>query len=154
MLPLFISKSGDFLLIPGEFHAHSLDNLFPLDIILYMKLLCALLLFNQFPKETNPVKIVVGAGIGLYQKFIAPAQGDVCNFSPSCSNFAKQAILKYGPFWGSLMMADRLMRCQPGAYQYFNTYYSGIKDQKIYDPVENNYIFGKIDKSNRTMLEK
>uniref|UniRef100_A0A7V3RGI2 Membrane protein insertion efficiency factor YidD n=1 Tax=candidate division WOR-3 bacterium TaxID=2052148 RepID=A0A7V3RGI2_UNCW3 len=96
--------------------------------------------------ETNPVKIVFKTAIRLYQKAISPAQGDVCNFSPSCSQFAAEAIGKYGIFWGTLMSADRLMRCNPDAINYYNTFYSGIKDNKVYDPVENNYIFAPIKK--------
>jgi len=44
------------------------------------------------------------------------------------------------------MSADRLMRCNPDAINYYNTFYSGIKDNKVYDPVENNYIFAPIKK--------
>uniref|UniRef100_A0A7C4TCM8 Membrane protein insertion efficiency factor YidD n=1 Tax=candidate division WOR-3 bacterium TaxID=2052148 RepID=A0A7C4TCM8_UNCW3 len=109
-------------------------------------LILSLILFLQYPKETNPLNIVFGTGINLYQKVISPSQGDVCNFSPSCSNFARKAIAKYGPFWGLLMAGDRLMRCHPGAFNYYDSYYSGIKDCKVYDPIENNYIFGEISK--------
>ncbi|MEO0106742.1 MAG: membrane protein insertion efficiency factor YidD [candidate division WOR-3 bacterium] len=112
-----------------------------------------LILALQYPKETNPVKIIFDTGITLYQKFISPSQGDVCNFSPSCSNFGRQAINKYGIFWGSLMTADRLMRCHPGAFDHCDSYYSGIKDYKVYDPIENNYIFGKIQKSDTLKSE-
>ena len=117
-----------------------------------MEALLILLLFAQSPHETNPVKIVIGTGIGLYQKVISPSQGDVCNFSPSCSHFTKQSIEEYGPLWGSLMGADRLMRCNAFSHQYLFTYYSKIKDRKIYDPVEYNFIFVKkqIDTSRGT----
>lgn len=96
------------------------------------------------PYETNPVKIVLGGAITVYQKTLSGAQGDVCNFYPSCSHFSQQAFSKYGPFWGSLMTADRLMRCQPGAVSYYGRYYRGIKFSKMHDPVEQNYIFGRL----------
>lgn len=111
-----------------------------------MVFLVVLLVINQYPKETNPVKIVFSTAIKIYQKVISPAQGDICNFSPSCSNFAAESVKRYGVFWGTLMSADRLMRCHPGAFNYYDTYYSGIKDYKIYDPVENNFIFNPIKK--------
>ena len=117
-----------------------------------MNSLLILLLLAQPPKQTNPVKIIINTGITLHQKIISPSQGDVCNFSPSCSRFGKKAIEKHGPIWGSLMAADRLMRCNPWAYQHFDTYYSGIKNQKIYDPIQNNFIFGKIRKKNNSFL--
>jgi putative membrane protein insertion efficiency factor len=103
-------------------------------------------LLTQTPHETNPTKIVVSAGFKLYQTLISPSQGDVCNFSPSCSHFAKQAIQEHGILWGSLMASDRLLRCNPWAFGSFDTYYEGIRDYKIYDPVRNNYIFGTIKK--------
>jgi putative component of membrane protein insertase Oxa1/YidC/SpoIIIJ protein YidD len=102
-------------------------------------------------KETNPLKIVINAGITIHQKVVAPAQGDVCNFTPSCSRFSKKAINKYGVICGSLMAADRLMRCNPWAVDHLNTYYPDIRDGRIYDPVENNYIFGKIKKRDTTL---
>jgi putative component of membrane protein insertase Oxa1/YidC/SpoIIIJ protein YidD len=108
----------------------------------YVLLLTLFLL--QPVKQTNPLKIIVNAGIDLHQKVLAPAQGDVCNFTPSCSRFGRQAINKYGIIWGSLMAADRLMRCNPWAIEHLNTYYQGIRNGKIFDPVNNNYIFKKL----------
>ncbi len=114
-----------------------------------MNVLLIFFIATQPLKETNPVKIVISSGFSLYQKIVSPAQGDVCNFEPSCSQFAKKAIEKYG-LWGVLMGAERLMRCNPWAYQHVNTYYSGIKNYKIYDPIENNFIFREIEKANDT----
>ncbi|UCD20005.1 MAG: membrane protein insertion efficiency factor YidD [candidate division WOR-3 bacterium] len=105
-----------------------------------MQSLLVLLILLQPPHETDPVKIVSSTGIKLYKTLISPSQGDVCNFSPSCSHFTRQAIEKYGIIWGSLMASDRLMRCNPWAYQYFDEYYTEIRDHKFYDPPENNYI--------------
>lgn len=108
-----------------------------------MYILLFLIVIEEQPYKTNPVSIVLDTGLKLYQTLISPAQGDVCNFTPSCSHFAKGSITRYGPFWGGLMAADRLMRCHPWSYRYFDSYYEGIKDFKIYDPIENNYIFGE-----------
>ncbi|MGB9721122.1 MAG: membrane protein insertion efficiency factor YidD [bacterium] len=119
-----------------------------------MNLLIVLLFFNQYPKQTNPIKIVFRTTIKLYQKVISPAQGDICNFSPSCSHFAGDAIGKYGIFWGTLMASDRLMRCNPNVISYYDTYYSGIKDGKVYDPVENNFIFSPIRKPPDVFIQK
>ncbi|MEO0205624.1 MAG: membrane protein insertion efficiency factor YidD [candidate division WOR-3 bacterium] len=109
-----------------------------------MSFIIVFVIFNQYPKQTNPIKIVFNTTIKLYQKVISPAQGDICNFYPSCSHFAGEAIEEYGVLWGTLMASDRLMRCNPNAINYYDTYYSGIKHGKIYDPVENNYIFSPI----------
>lgn len=47
------------------------------------------------------------------------------------------------------MASDRLQRCNPFAWNYLYTYYSGIRNGKLYDPVENHYIFG----SERIIIE-
>ncbi len=105
-------------------------------------------------RETNPLKIVINAGITIHQKDVAPAQGDVCNFTPSCSSFRKKAISNYGVIWGSLMAADRLMRCNRWAVDHLNTYYPDIKKGKIFDPIENNFIFERIKKRDTTFPEE
>lgn len=111
-----------------------------------MNLLLVITMITQQPYQTNPVRIVSTATFKLYQTLISPSQGDVCNFSPSCSHFAKESIEEYGILWGSLMASDRLLRCNPWASISFDTYYTGIKDHKIRDPVYNNYILGTIKK--------
>lgn len=108
-----------------------------------MYLLVFMLVVNPLPRETNPVKIVARCAIHLYQKLISPGQGDVCNFSPSCSRYSSQAIEKYGAVTGLLMTADRLMRCNPGAYKSYGISYPGLRDGYLFDPPENNYIFRK-----------
>jgi putative component of membrane protein insertase Oxa1/YidC/SpoIIIJ protein YidD len=108
----------------------------------------AIILLAQTVHETNPAKIVASTGFRLYQTLISPSQGDVCNFSPSCSHFAKSSIEEYGIVWGSLMASDRLQRCNPWALGLLDKYYSGITGHKINDPIHNNYIFGDIRKRN------
>lgn len=112
-----------------------------------MKIICWVLLISAAPRETNPVKIVAASAIRGYQLFISPAQGPVCNFSPTCSHYAQAAIKKYGIIIGGLMAADRLMRCNPSAYKYFNRYYPEIRDGRLFDPPENNYLGRKRPRS-------
>jgi putative membrane protein insertion efficiency factor len=109
-----------------------------------MTVLLVALLLTQPPHETNPVRIVTGTVIKMYQTLISPSQGDVCNFSPSCSHFARQSIEAHGIFWGSLMASDRLLRCNPWAHQSFDKHYREIKDNKFHDPVQNNFILEPI----------
>ena len=109
-----------------------------------MSLILSVLLLTQTPHETNPVNIVASTGFRLYQTLISPSQGDVCNFSPSCSHFAKSSIEEHGIVLGSLMASDRLQRCNPWALGLLGKYYHGIREHKIHDPVQSNYIFGTI----------
>lgn len=120
---------------------------------LIVQLLLTVMLLAQAPHATNPARIIASTGIKLYQTLVSPSQGDVCNFSPSCSHFAKEAIEEHGVIWGSLMASDRLQRCNPWAFGSFDTYYEGIRDYKIYDPVKNNYIFGAIKKEHKIQSE-
>lgn len=51
--------------------------------------------------------------LDLYKRRISPLLPRSCRFSPTCSEYARLAILKHGPFSGGLLAAGRLMRCQP-----------------------------------------
>jgi len=120
-----------------------------------MSLCLALVILSNPPYETNPVNIVLKGAITIYQNVASSSQADACNFHPSCSRFAQRAIERYGFFWGTLMTSDRLMRCNPSAYKHMDTYYSGRHynysyDCHIYDPIENNYIFAPLYKSDTT----
>ncbi len=76
--------------------------------------------------------------IEVYQFVLSEQQPDVCNFTPSCSHYAYQAMKKQGPVKGSLMTIDRLQRCNPWAWNYVNKYYkvkyAKRRGYKLYDP--------------------
>ena len=56
--------------------------------------------------------------IELYQAWISPLYGAKCRYIPSCSEYAKQAISRYG-VKGVWMSVKRLARCNPlGGYGY------------------------------------
>ena len=41
-----------------------------------------------------------------------------CQFYPSCSNFGANSIKKYGGLFGTIIAADRIVRCNPSALHY------------------------------------
>lgn len=51
--------------------------------------------------------------ISFYQKFISPAHPRCCRFYPTCSEYSKQAIEKYGMIKGGAKAFRRILRCQP-----------------------------------------
>jgi len=51
--------------------------------------------------------------IAVYQKYIRPVLPVTCRFEPSCSEYAKQAILKYGIIKGVFKGLTRIFRCHP-----------------------------------------
>jgi putative membrane protein insertion efficiency factor len=51
--------------------------------------------------------------IRLYQLTFGPWTGSSCRFYPSCSEYAKFAIEKYGAANGSWLAIKRILRCHP-----------------------------------------
>jgi putative membrane protein insertion efficiency factor len=58
----------------------------------------------------RPAAIAVLRG---YQRWISPLLGPRCKYYPSCSEYAVQAIGRYGILRGSVLAAWRLLRCNP-----------------------------------------
>ena len=61
-------------------------------------------------------KGISSALIGLiyvYQRFISPALPPSCGYKPTCSNYMKEALRKYGPLKGGWMGVKRIFRCHP-----------------------------------------
>lgn len=51
--------------------------------------------------------------IKLYQKYISPILPPSCRFTPTCSNYAIEAIAKHGVIKGFGLAAWRILRCNP-----------------------------------------
>jgi len=51
--------------------------------------------------------------IRFYQRFISPYTPPTCRFTPSCSQYAIEAICKHGPFKGLALAVWRILRCNP-----------------------------------------
>ena len=51
--------------------------------------------------------------INFYRKFISPGRPSCCKYRPTCSQYALDAINKYGAFRGSIMAVYRILRCNP-----------------------------------------
>ena len=53
--------------------------------------------------------------IRLYQKSKNPLTNGSCRFTPTCSQYALQAIERHGAFFGGILAVWRLLRCNPFA---------------------------------------
>ena len=53
------------------------------------------------------------AAIEFYRKWLSPLKPPTCRFIPTCSEYAIQAINKYGALKGSLLAVKRILRCNP-----------------------------------------
>jgi hypothetical protein len=51
--------------------------------------------------------------IRLYQWTVSPLLGPTCRFHPSCSQYALEALLRFGVLRGSVLALMRLGRCHP-----------------------------------------
>ena len=51
--------------------------------------------------------------IWIYQKAISPYTPPSCRFTPTCSEYARQALIKYGPVKGLYLAIRRILRCHP-----------------------------------------
>ena len=61
-------------------------------------------------------RILKGLGLTalrIYRLMISPYHPPVCRFTPSCSEYAEDALKEYGPYRGSWMALRRLLRCHP-----------------------------------------
>ena len=56
---------------------------------------------------------VAVAGVVTYQRLLSPFVGGACRFAPTCSEYARLAILEQGALRGAGLAAWRLLRCHP-----------------------------------------
>ena len=59
------------------------------------------------------MKRLLLALIRFYRRFVSPAFPPQCRFSPTCSQYAMEAIEKYGASKGGRLTIRRLLRCHP-----------------------------------------
>ncbi|MCU0546995.1 MAG: membrane protein insertion efficiency factor YidD [Oscillatoriaceae cyanobacterium Prado104] len=53
------------------------------------------------------------ASLKTYKTVISPYLPNACRFQPTCSQYAIEAIERFGVARGSLMAAKRILRCHP-----------------------------------------
>jgi len=66
--------------------------------------------------------------IRIYQRVLSPVIGQRCRYYPSCSEYAAQAIARFGILRGLVLAVWRVLRCNPLSH-------GGV------DPVENQRLF-------------
>ncbi|MEN6480367.1 MAG: membrane protein insertion efficiency factor YidD [Anaerolineales bacterium] len=53
------------------------------------------------------------AGIHLYQRAVSPYLPPSCRYTPTCSEYTRQAIERYGVLRGGWLGLKRILRCHP-----------------------------------------
>ncbi len=59
------------------------------------------------------MKGVLLSMIRFYRLFISPLKFPCCRFIPTCSEYALEAIQKYGAIKGSWLAVKRILKCHP-----------------------------------------
>ncbi len=61
------------------------------------------------------MKFIALGLLRIYKRWVSPAFPPSCRYVPTCSEYATEAVERYGVLRGGMMSAWRLMRCHPFA---------------------------------------
>ena len=59
------------------------------------------------------LRLLAVAPIRFYRRFVSPWTPPTCRFSPTCSAYAQEAILRHGVLRGGWLATRRVLRCHP-----------------------------------------
>lgn len=59
------------------------------------------------------IAVILIAPVRFYQLAISPMLPPACRFTPSCSQYAIEALRRHGPLRGSYLAVKRILRCHP-----------------------------------------
>lgn len=59
------------------------------------------------------MKRLLLSAIRFYRRAVSPLFPPRCRYIPTCSEYALQAVEKYGPLRGGFLALRRLLRCNP-----------------------------------------
>ncbi len=76
----------------------------------------------------NPVRWVFLLPLRGYRRFVSPMLGSRCRYYPSCSEYAVQAIERFGILRGLVLAGWRLLRCNP----FSHGGYDPVDDQRLF----------------------
>jgi putative membrane protein insertion efficiency factor len=73
---------------------------------------------------------IVVLPIRLYQRVLSPLVGSRCKYYPSCSEYAAQAVTRFGILRGLVLAGWRLLRCNPWSHGGVDL----VEDQRLFKP--------------------
>ena len=65
----------------------------------------------NYPAKAASVFLMVL--VRAYQLLVSPVMAPSCRFAPSCSDYAMEALTRFGPVRGGWLAARRIARCHP-----------------------------------------
>jgi len=78
---------------------------------------------------SSPAPVLVFV-IRIYQRLVSPWAGQRCKYHPSCSEYAAQAITRFGILRGLVLATWRLLRCNPWSHGGFDP----VEGQRLFKP--------------------
>lgn len=66
-----------------------------------------------FHKISQAISYLLILPIHFYRHAISPMLPPVCRFTPTCSQYAIEALKKHGPIKGLYLAIRRILRCHP-----------------------------------------
>ncbi len=76
----------------------------------------------------TPLRKLAILPIRAYQRLLSPVFGARCKYYPSCSEYAAQAIRRFGILRGLILAGWRLLRCNPWSDGGFDP----VEDQRLF----------------------
>jgi len=65
------------------------------------------------PRRLSPGAWLASALIRAYRRYLSPLLPPMCRYEPTCSQYALEAIARYGLLAGGWLAAKRIARCNP-----------------------------------------
>lgn len=65
--------------------------------------------------QKTPAKLLLIFIIRIYQLTLSSFLGNQCRFQPTCSEYAYEAIARFGVIKGGYLSIIRIFKCRPGA---------------------------------------
>jgi uncharacterized protein len=78
----------------------------------------------------SAVRSIAVLPIRLWQRLFSPAFGARCKYYPSCSEYAAQALTRFGILRGLILAGWRLLRCNPWSHGGVDL----VEDQRLFRP--------------------
>ena len=76
----------------------------------------------------SAIRSLATAPVRFYQRAISPGIRARCRYYPSCSEYAVQAIRRYGVLRGAVLAVWRILRCNPWSHGGVDL----VEDQKLF----------------------
>ena len=81
-------------------------------------------------RTVRPLRWLAVLPIRMWQLLVSPLLGERCKYYPSCSEYAAQAIGRFGILKGLVLAGWRLLRCNPWSHGGFDP----VEDQRLFKP--------------------